>query len=509
MLNILLVDDEVQEREGIRFLIDKFKFPLIIAEATNGKAAWEYINTHPVDILFTDVKMPYMDGLELAKAVNEYNKNIVIIIFSAYSEFEYAKKACAANAVNYLLKPIEVDEFENVMRKVIDLSVERKRWEAQKLFLQQADKKLLLFKMINSKESIPEILERLKQYHIVLDNKYMLFISVETESSYFENNEEKFEQMLSKSLSTQYEVINLYPNHTYVLLFSSIKMEEHSIEKSVKKIYMEMTAHCNEMVSMIVGERFQGAEKLVNSIQEIETLRKDTFSYFSGIIYSSNVNMKDMNKIEEAIQIKDGIFRSIEDKNLPAVKEQITIYLERLGIEKSSSAFYTKYILLDIVKALYEKFGIYNQSVIFKTSDEIMKCDYLQEIETVLENVMKEINTVHMNMVPDGSCTVNELKKIINNEYMNDLSLDELAERVCLTPSYVSYIFKQETGHNLVKYMTDYRMKKAKELLEQGTMKIVDIGRSCGYQNQPYFNRLFKNNFGVTPKQFRENKNDS
>ena len=80
MLRILLVDDERTEREGIRFLIDKFNLPLKVAEAPNGKKALEYIREHPVDILLTDVKMPYMDGLELARAANGYNSNLVIII---------------------------------------------------------------------------------------------------------------------------------------------------------------------------------------------------------------------------------------------------------------------------------------------------------------------------------------------------------------------------------------------------------------------------------------------
>ena len=115
MFRILLVDDEKTEREGIRFLIDKFALPLKVAEASNGKKALEYIREHPVDILLTDVKMPYMDGLELARAANGYNSNLVIIIFSAYGEFEYARQACQVNAVNYLLKPIEVEEFRSVM----------------------------------------------------------------------------------------------------------------------------------------------------------------------------------------------------------------------------------------------------------------------------------------------------------------------------------------------------------------------------------------------------------
>lgn len=115
-MKILLVDDERTEREGIRFLIEKFQFELEVAEAANGKLAMEYLQKYQdVDILLTDVKMPYMDGLQLAKYAKENRPDVIIIIFSAYSEFDYAKKACEVSAVNYLLKPIEVEEFKQVM----------------------------------------------------------------------------------------------------------------------------------------------------------------------------------------------------------------------------------------------------------------------------------------------------------------------------------------------------------------------------------------------------------
>ena len=174
-MRILLVDDEKIEREGIKFLINKFNMPLIVEEASNGKKAWEYIEKeNNVDILLTDVKMPHMDGLELAKKVNQFNPNIVIIIFSAYSEFDYAKKACQANAVNYLLKPIELDEFQDVMNHVMDICEKRKQQE----LLKESDKKLWLFRLINTKDAIFEIADILHyKYDINLENTYFCFLN--------------------------------------------------------------------------------------------------------------------------------------------------------------------------------------------------------------------------------------------------------------------------------------------------------------------------------------------
>ncbi|MDM0945028.1 AraC family transcriptional regulator [Clostridium perfringens] len=99
----------------------------------------------------------------------------------------------------------------------------------------------------------------------------------------------------------------------------------------------------------------------------------------------------------------------------------------------------------------------------------------------------------------------NKVIKIIKNEYSSELSLDYIADKVNFTPTYLSYVFKKETGSNIVKYITDFRMNKAKEFLEEGNMKIVQVGKACGYENQSYFNRIFKNYFGVTPNQFKRN----
>ncbi|MDD2970743.1 MAG: response regulator [Lachnospiraceae bacterium] len=504
MYHILLVDDEKNERDGMKFLIEKYKLPMTVAEAQNGKVALEYVKSHHVDILFTDVKMPFMDGLELAKEVNEYDSNVVIIIFSAYSEFEYAQKACDANAVNYLLKPIELDEFEAVMKKAMDRCAEHEQQMTERRALLGADKKLLLYRMVSAKEFDTGMMERLRNYNIDLSGKYMLFISIETKNNYFETQEEAFEGILPKYMNIHYEKINLYPNLTYLFLYYA-RIDDGEIEKMVKRIYLDMTRLSEERISIIVGDKFTGTELIGEKLEQLEELREDTFSYFAGIIYSSELGVDSHSKTEEALQIRDSIMRCLEDKNLPAMREQLDIYFNRLERDRAISAFYTKYILLDIVKALYMTFDIYNENVVFTTTDKIMKSANLEEIRQVLADALAEAEKISANIGESDGSAVAKVKKMIGNEYAKDLSLDDLAERVGLTPAYLSYIFKQETGNNLVKYLTCYRMEKAKAMLEKGDRKIIDVGKACGYMNQPYFNRLFKNMYGVTPKQYKEN----
>ena len=505
-MKILLVDDEKTEREGIRFLIHKFALPLEVAEAVNGKAAFEYIQkNNDIDLLLTDVKMPFMDGLELAKRVNEFNPGIVIIIFSAYGEFDYAKKACEANAVNYLLKPIELDEFKQVMDRVMEICRKRKQQSDQRESLRNSDKKLWLYRLLNSRDALNEITQILnEQYGIHLENKYMRFVSIETRNNYFEQKEEEFEDILRKNLPGSFEAINLYPNLSYILLYGNESTDEKAAEASMRKIYSRLTDDKSEMFSIIVGTRFNGMKSFREKLKELEDTIKDTFSYFSGIIYISKTNLKDAGALEEQLQIKDSVMRSIKDKNMAAVKEQMLIYLKRLEAEKSSSAFFAKYLMLDIVKAIYQAHGTYNETLIMETANDIMNSNDLKKVAEVLSQILDEMILSDQENLPDMSQSVAEIKKVIKNEYMNDIGLEDIADRVCLTPSYVSFIFKKETGSNLVKYLTDYRMKRAKELLESSNMKIVEVGKACGYQNQSYFNKLFKQYYRVTPRQFRE-----
>lgn len=100
-------------------------------------------------------------------------------------------------------------------------------------------------------------------------------------------------------------------------------------------------------------------------------------------------------------------------------------------------------------------------------------------------------------------CVMSDRNK---NQYGEDLSLDHLAQQVGLAPSYLSYVFKKETGKTLIKYLTDYRMEKARQMLDEGKLKIVQVAKKCGYENQSYFNRLFKHTYGITPKQYKERK---
>ncbi|MFD2328089.1 response regulator [Cohnella sp. GCM10020058] len=131
MHKILVVDDQRIERTGIQFLIREYRLELEVVEAENGEAALDYIRHHDLDILFTDIRMPFMDGLSLAEQTRKLKPDVKIVIFSAYGEFEYAKKAMELHVHHYVLKPVQDEEFLNAMRSVLELCEKEKQEKAR------------------------------------------------------------------------------------------------------------------------------------------------------------------------------------------------------------------------------------------------------------------------------------------------------------------------------------------------------------------------------------------
>lgn len=201
-MKILLVDDE---REGISFLIRKFRYPLEVVQACNGKEALYILEHQEIDILFTDVRMPVMSGLELVRAVREKQKKIKIVIFSAYAEFEYAKQAVEMNALRYLLKPIEINEFRTLMDDIL-LSLKQEQKKNKK------DRRDWLFKLFTSAKLDEEAEVQIRNAFFPSCESSCRFLNMEFVNNYFEENEEQFLRIVQKYFGEKTEYVTVYPN---------------------------------------------------------------------------------------------------------------------------------------------------------------------------------------------------------------------------------------------------------------------------------------------------------
>ncbi|WP_294816457.1 response regulator [uncultured Gemmiger sp.] len=501
MYKILVVDDESIEREGISFLIEKYKFPLEVAQATNGKTALEYMRTHPIDILLTDVKMPQMDGLELARHTFEKYPDVRILVFSAYGEFEFAKKAMAAQAVSYLLKPIEVDEFQRVMTQIIaqcDELSEKKKDEQQR---DEEVRQQLLFRLVTGTG-----LGKARITDDLFPGQTLCLLHVQTESDYFATSEETFCDILKDCTPCSFEYINTYPDESFVLFYGSRAISDR-LTGRMNEIQEKLHQSGCE-ASLLLGVDFTGAENISARAQALTKIRSELYEAPTAILLEKDVS-ESVSYYAEVIEkhraeVQAALADHRPDVFLPAAQRLI----QQLGQNRALSRMYMYHVLYDLLAQMYRAYGVQDTNAIGQGISRILSCNTAAAMCGVLEEIVTALQGAPEPQAADSSAVIRQVQKIVDAEYGQPLSLEYIAEKVYITPSYLSYIFKQMTGQNLIKYITDLRMYKARRMVADGNLKISQIAKNCGYDNPSYFNKIFKNYFGVTPRQYREGERD-
>lgn len=503
MYRILLVDDEAQERQGITWLIQKYQLPFIISEASNGQKAEEYIKSHPVDVLFTDVKMPYKDGLELAKEVYRWNPDIKIVIFSAYGEFDYAKRAMEARAVDYLLKPIELDEFERVMHKVIG-ELEEMKARAEKENRQEEESiKGALYKVFTGGTVPSQYGVSLGQYLEGMGKERKLLLSFESGGRLFEEREKEYMTLLKTWLPQPWEYVNLYPDTAWVLMNRPPGFPGGAFAGCLEKLRRDIRMVLREECSVIVSREFTNAEEMADCAAEINDIRRNYYGNSGAVLCLSEFDGTSDYYAAELERIKQQMMEAIRGKEEDMILLYGTQLVETMARGRMVSRIYVYHVFFQVLSELYNRYGVTDKTRLLEKLDELLSYRDREKLSVGWKEILGQVFSGQGEETDSGRIT-ERIQAIVREEYRNDISLDEIAGRVGMASAYVSYLFKKETGSNLVKYITDYRMEQARRFLEDSEMKIVQVGKACGYENQPYFNRLFKNYYGMTPKQYRE-----
>lgn len=503
-MKILLVDDEREEREGISWLIEKYKYPLEIMQAANGKEALKCIKHNKIDILFTDVKMPIMNGGDLAKKVHETRPEIKIVIFSAYSEFSYAKQALEANAVSYLLKPIEIEEFQKVMISVMQSIHEESEKDQRIQTAEIQNRRNLLYKVFSSARIEPEEEERVAQVLELEQGKKCRLVNIEFTENFFEKHEEVFLKFLKMYLGEKVSYLEMYPNEAYLIVRDARFFAGNDLQKQVEKILRDLQGRTKSEAVVIISDTAERAEDLRGQLQKIHKIQAELFGYGNRIISIRDYYSETEHYAQDAESAGKQMLQAIESMDTELIARQNEQLIKVVSSLDKVSKIYLQNLLYTIIKAIYDKTPKIEFEETLALAEALFQAKSLKAMLEVYEQAIAKMLNLLQSDVQDDSRIIQKIKSLIEKEYTKNISLNYVADSVNLTPAYVSYIFKKETGQTLVKYATDMKMMKAKKMLEEGTLKIVQVAKICGYENQSYFNRLFKNYYGVTPKQLRE-----
>lgn len=531
LYRVLLADDEKEIRDGIIRKIDwqAAGFELVGA-AENGQEALELAERLKPDVLMTDVKMPFMNGLELGEAIAERMPSTKLVFFSGFDDFEYAQRAIKMNATEYILKPINSTELVELLKKIkkqIDTEIAEKR--NLEILRDHYTRSLpilreqFLARLIEGKASIERIDELSGQYEIDLTAECWAVailhadITGDNENTAFKNQSEliplslkriadenlsKFCNFRSFIYSDDVAIITMLKSKNQIM--GLVDVMNRICKLSKRFLELSVSAGVGSICDKITNLRYsyQGARSAV----DYRVLMGDKAIYIDDMEPDATMqlqfNEEDQRALLNAIKLEtpenikktvDRLIGRFSDSRLPL--NQYQIYLTEMLSELLKAARAYK---LDTYEVFGKDFKGYSHLPDYESLSDLVNWFY--EVCNKISILIKRERMDSAKMIAEKT------KAFVKENFANsDVSVEMLCSYLHVSPAYFSTIFKRETGVSFITYLTNIRMEEAINLLNSTDDKTYVISIKVGYTEPNYFSYVFKKHFGVSPSKFRGN----
>ncbi len=538
LYKILIVDDEVWIRENLKLLISSTEFGIEkIDAACDGEDALEKIGQDCPDVVITDINMPFIGGIELIKKIRTISPEIVVVVLSGYSDFDFVREALLEGAIDYILKPISQNSIWNVLSKAFRV-IEGKKQKSVEI-RDNMEKLLIASSIINDKE-LSELIDgdEKKPVKSVTNPKLL-----EMELNFAKFNlilikTDRLNNILKKlplidSSKISYRIKNIIEECigcSNTIVFNNIYVPNEFIAIVIDKDRNEIDTICDRLISKLqeftkscisaaVSLNHFSFDDLRDSYNEgLLAMMARKYRQGNSKVYAQCAEKIQMNKLISAEQENQLIF-AVQNSNKKIIK---TIVYEQICIQD----LHKKDILFLEAKQTLDRIAwlLVNYSDNFNSPSEIMEVDTLIELlnisiekfklpeacsvlDQIVDSALKENYTYNSNETIKQ--TVEIIKNYISENYFEELSLTSLAKQFLVDRSYLSKVFKSETGENLMLYIAKKRIEKSIELIREGSANLTDISSLVGYDDYAYFNRVFRKITGKSPREYKSALQDN
>lgn len=509
----MLVDDEAIEREGIRLMLERNRLNLeIVAEAQNGEKAIELAEMHKPDIIFMDIKMPVIDGLQATKEILSQLPDTKCIMVSAYDTFQYAQDAMRFGVKEYLLKPGKVTEvieaFDRMAKEVQTKKAQVKENETIRGKLEQSNALMEMELIVSLMMDHVHEFSNWDQWFDM--NNMKGFVAVFSFSSEYLNpdyhTKGEWYRLLKQSLEEQPLKCFIGPLTSFqVPVF--VKTDENE-SKELSENFAKTVIHSS--ISRLDGcELIAGIGTQVANIQNFRISYEEATYALALVQNHSDANfLVYSSKLEE--RRKEFIPYELEKNVLEAVQKGD----QQDGMKAFEQYFqwiqqYANYNVSKVQKATEDFFIILTRSTQELGLDQDFSIPLLQ-YETNMQikeaakihilTIIKQINDWRANGVKG---LLVQAKEYVTHHFQKTLTLEEVATQVNLSSYYLSKLFKEYFDKTFVEYLTELRIQKAKTYLLNGATPLKEIAINIGYKDPNYFSRVFKKETGLSPSEYR------
>jgi two-component system response regulator YesN len=530
MYRAIIVDDEELVCKGLRKYFDWSKHNIqILSDFPDGQKAYQFVQENPIDLLVTDVRMPHMDGITLAGHVKELYPDAKIIFVSGYDDVAYLKNALKVDAIDYILKSIDLNELEETVSRVVKImdteNARKKELAEMEELLNQSfpllQERLLLTLIRDDIEDLGNIREHIEFLNIPLDedSRYcVLVLQLQRYYSTFSGMTERERQLLS--LKIQDECRRIGKEYGETICFKSrvgeyvmiISLEEDEYEDKLLQISEKIQTHMKEYMDRLV---YIGISNMFTGLKNIKTAYENAANAISKRYllddklqisidkYVTDSEMKDYREkarknlleclsqgnTEKVTDVLNDLFGRISQEFDHNEQQNLMIYLLLLPTRIINDMKIKTENVYSDQRAIMEQF--------LCCKDFHEQCVLIQSLYTQVATMMQSLSKTHSHAIVD------QVRRKIEERYKEQISISTLAEEVYLTPTYLCVLFKQTTGSTINEYLTMTRLEKAKQLLADSNIKLYDVCYEVGYLSPSYFSRLFKKYVGISPSEYR------
>lgn len=532
MLKVMIVDDEVLARVGIKSLIpwQENNFELI-GECDNGESGFKMACEKKPDIIISDIKMPLMNGIELLKAVKDEGLPTKFIMLSSYDDFDLVREAMKLGADDYLLKlQLEPEELIKVLKEIrIKIELEQDKTSDSGSANAKIQMEIDLLKERFLKELIygnhyteEEIVNYLNLYKLELKPQKLLCMVIHLDES---DSKILIEDtmFISSMANIIAEGIRNYGTGQVICCSTDIyalvcSLSAYSSEELIKEAILRMSTGIQEYirnslnVSTSIGistcdDGYKSIRRLYLEAMEVirsnKGLLKGTVSRFDNIGHSGNL-FKGSHLDEEVNELAT----SLRTNNAEAIEIAFSSLLQGIDKMKHLSDKHiigNSHLFVYVVNDFITNNRLNSEDIWGDEENQYLRMskiknitDYRQWVYKIRENILCILKNGH-----ESNTVILRAKQFVNSNIDKNITLAQIADYLGLSSSYFSRLFSKETGQGFIDFMTGEKVKLSKKLLRTTNMKVYEIAEAVGYENVYYFSRVFKKNTGVSPMEFK------
>lgn len=497
---IMLVEDEPPILYAIKYLIETKNNDFnVIATAHNGREALKALEEQVPDIIITDIQMPFVNGLELIEAVQISYPQIKCVILTGYSDFEYARKALRMNVIDYLLKPIQLDQL-NILLESLKRTLHTHRAQNEQTALNNA----ILFEQY-AEQSLTNLSNKFFATVIICAGHFAheTWDTDHPGRSFWDNkNLLELVQICSNQMDTW--ILNGFNSNERIIIVGLDAPDQTSIKAFVSKLMQKLFVD-GIPIQIIYGEPVIQINDLSHKTKKLR------MALAKKIVFGASGIFRDENVTEASFVIPNNeenrLVYLAKQPNLVAFKKNFQSLLKEWESKKYMQVWIES-LLEDLknklAQAHFAEMGKLSSSSLMDSkviSDSMSYSELFENYCSSIRNIYE--NTSHKFLQTSAAEIVTHMEEYLQNHFTTTISYRKFHDLFGFNETYLSQVFKQQLGITPNKYVTKLRIEKAKELMiHQPDTPLKNIAALIGYEDAFYFSRVFKETTGISPSEF-------